>query len=83
MRGYVWNALDDAEPGPGVETRFVVDILSGTSAGGINGILLAKALANGLESIDALKDLWINEGDIARPPQQEGGIRGHSSPFEY
>src|SRR5262249_12842730 len=28
-------------------TRFVVDILSGTSAGGINGIFLAKALANG------------------------------------
>ena len=60
-----WNPLDDAELGEGVETRFVVDILSGTSAGGINGILLAKALANGLEGIDGLKDLWINEGDIA------------------
>jgi predicted acylesterase/phospholipase RssA len=29
-------------------TRFVIDIISGTSAGGINGVFLAKALANGL-----------------------------------
>ena len=44
-------------------TRFVVDILSGTSAGGINGIFLAKALANG-QNMDELKSLWITEGDI-------------------
>ena len=44
-------------------TRFIVDILSGTSAGGINGIFLAKALANG-QDMDQLKDLWIKEGDI-------------------
>jgi patatin-related protein len=47
-----------------IRTRFVVDILSGTSAGGINGILLAKALANQQE-INKLQELWINEGDIA------------------
>ena len=47
-----------------VTTRFIVDILSGTSAGGINAIYLAKALAND-QQIDQLKDLWINEGDIA------------------
>src|SRR5215813_1856026 len=39
--------------------RFVVDILSGTSAGGINAIYLAKALAND-QSIEQLKQLWIN-----------------------
>jgi patatin-related protein len=44
-------------------TRFIVDILSGTSAGGINGIFLAKALVNG-QDMDQLKDLWIKEGDI-------------------
>jgi len=27
--------------------RLVVDVISGTSAGGINGIFLAKALTNG------------------------------------
>jgi len=45
------------------QTRFVVDILSGTSAGGINAIYLAKALVND-QSIDQLKQLWTNEGDI-------------------
>ena len=44
-------------------TRFVVDIISGTSAGGINGIFLAKALANG-QDMDQLQDLWVREGDI-------------------
>ena len=51
-------------PGPLPTTRFVVDIITGTSAGGINGILLAKALANGLDDIDALKQLWIKEGQL-------------------
>ena len=53
-------AADDNRP---ITLRFVVDILSGTSAGGINAIYLAKALAND-QSIDQLKQLWINEGDI-------------------
>jgi patatin-related protein len=47
-----------------VNTRFIVDILSGTSAGGINAIYLAKALAND-QSLDDLKSLWVTEGDIA------------------
>ena len=47
-----------------VNTRFVVDILSGTSAGGINAIYLAKALAND-QKLDELKTLWVSEGDIA------------------
>ncbi len=47
-----------------VNTRFVVDILSGTSAGGINAIYLAKALAND-QKLDELQSLWITEGDIA------------------
>jgi patatin-related protein len=54
----------DADPFGPIRTRFVVDILSGTSAGGINAIYLAKALAN-QQSIDALRDLWVKEGDIA------------------
>jgi patatin-related protein len=46
-----------------VTLRVVVDIISGTSAGGINGICLAKVLA-GNHSQDALRDLWLNQGDI-------------------
>ncbi|HEX7089169.1 MAG TPA: patatin-like protein [Longimicrobiales bacterium] len=48
-----------------IRTRFVIDIISGTSAGAINGVFLAKALAND-QSMEDLKALWIQEGDIAR-----------------
>lgn len=47
-----------------VRTRVVVDVIAGTSAGGINGIYLAKALAHDL-SQDALRDVWLNCGDIS------------------
>lgn len=44
--------------------RFVVDVIAGTSAGGINGVFLAKALASG-RPFAPLQRLWIDEGDIA------------------
>ena len=46
-----------------VRSRFVVDIISGSSAGGINGVYLAKALAN-QQDMAALKDLWIDHAGI-------------------
>jgi patatin-related protein len=46
-----------------IRSRFIVDILCGTSAGGINAIYLAKALANNL-SIDSLAKLWITQADL-------------------
>lgn len=52
----------DGVGGP-VRTRFVVDIISGTSAGGINGICLAKALAEEAD-LRKLKEIWLTEGDI-------------------
>jgi patatin-related protein len=55
----------DGERSVAPRTRVVVDIISGTSAGGINGICLAKALARN-RSQDALRDLWFNEGDIKK-----------------
>lgn len=52
-----------SEPPAGVRPRVVVDVIAGTSAGGINGIYLAKALAhNG--SQDGLRDVWFDRGDI-------------------
>ncbi len=51
----------DAHP----PARFVIDIISGTSAGGINGVFLAKALVNG-QNIDQLKQLWVREGAIEK-----------------
>src|SRR5215471_6269885 len=47
----------------GVRTRVVVDVVAGTSAGGINGVYLSKALAHN-RSQDALRDLWLDRGDI-------------------
>jgi patatin-related protein len=47
----------------GVQTRVVVDVIAGTSAGGINGICLAKALAHN-RTLDELRTLWFEHGDI-------------------
>src|SRR5258705_6798652 len=45
--------------------RVIVDSLAGASAGRISGIVLARALAHDL-SIDHLRDLWLDEGDVLR-----------------
>ena len=47
----------------GVRTRVVVDVVAGTSAGGINGVYLSKAIAHN-RSQDSLRDLWFERGDI-------------------
>lgn len=47
----------------GANIRVVVDIITGTSAGGINGIFLAKALS-GNRPQDGLRQLWFEKGDI-------------------
>lgn len=45
--------------------RFVVDVISGTSAGGINGVFLARALATG-GNLDHMGRLWRTAGDMSR-----------------
>ena len=47
----------------GIRTRVVIDIVAGTSAGGINGIVLAKALARGLEQ-EPVTRVWLDAGDL-------------------
>lgn len=61
-------------------TRLVVDVVAGTSAGGINGIFLAKALANG-EQFAALQELWVNEGDIGLLLNDARSYRGVEPPL--
>jgi patatin-related protein len=46
-----------------LRTRVVVDVIAGTSAGGINGVCLAKALAHN-RSLEDFRDLWFDRGDI-------------------
>ena len=54
--------IEDDSRAP-IRSRFMIDILSGTSAGGINAVFLAKALAND-QDITNLKRLWVEKGDI-------------------
>ncbi|MBV8687317.1 MAG: patatin-like protein [Alphaproteobacteria bacterium] len=49
----------------GFELRILVDILTGASAGGINAIFLAEAIAAG-RSLDPLTGLWLEAADVDR-----------------
>ena len=48
-----------------VQLRVLVDILAGASAGGINAVFLAHAIASG-HSLDPLTDLWLESADVDR-----------------
>ena len=48
-----------------VRLRILPDIVAGASAGGINGIFLAQAIASG-QSLDPLTDLWLEGADVER-----------------
>jgi patatin-related protein len=47
------------------DSELVVDIVSGTSAGGVNGIYFCYAMANGLD-FAAMSQLWRDSGDIQK-----------------
>jgi patatin-related protein len=53
-----------------LELRVLVDILAGASAGGINAIFLAEAIASG-RSLDPLTELWLENTDVDRLLDQE------------
>jgi patatin-related protein len=48
-----------------VDLRVVVDIIAGASAGGINGTMLARALAHDLP-MGSLRDLWLEQADVSQ-----------------
>ncbi|MBO9711869.1 patatin-like protein [Sphingomonas sp.] len=55
--------LDEIEEKTGVRLRVLVDILAGASAGGINAVFLAQAIATG-QSLDPLTRLWLDHADV-------------------
>src|SRR5277367_4597565 len=59
----VARALNDADAD---DVRFIVDVISGTSAGGINGIFLAKALTDDSLNFEVLQKMWIDEGALEK-----------------
>lgn len=48
-----------------IRLSILPDIIAGASAGGINGIFLAQAIATG-QSLDPLTDLWLEGADVER-----------------
>ena len=61
----------EAEDSGKVRTRFVVDILSGTSAGGINSVLLGLALALQKDFTGSAR-LWREVADIGELLREKG-----------
>jgi patatin-related protein len=49
--------------GAKLDLRIIVDTLAGASAGGINAVILGRALAHDL-SLDPLEELWLRNADI-------------------
>ncbi|RJG23451.1 patatin-like protein [Massilia cavernae] len=50
--------------GQQLDLRVLVDVISGSSAGAMNGVALSRALAHDL-SLAPLTDMWLAEADIA------------------
>ncbi len=45
------------------ELRIIIDVISGASAGGVNGVMLARALAHDLP-LDAHRSMWLEHADV-------------------
>ncbi|MEM7570720.1 MAG: patatin-like protein, partial [Pseudomonadota bacterium] len=63
-----------------VDLRVVVDIIAGASAGGINGIMLSRALAFDLP-LESHRKLWLELGDVTELLDPKGKARAWSKPF--
>ncbi|WP_310725803.1 DUF3376 domain-containing protein [Streptomyces sp. N2A] len=55
----LWKQLADK-----ARRRVQVDVVSGTSAGGLNGILLATAIGRGAALPSELRDLWVKSASL-------------------
>jgi patatin-related protein len=66
--------LDRIETYSGLKLTVFSDIIAGASAGGINGIFLAQAIATG-QSLDPLTDLWLEDADVEKLIDPEARAR--------
>ena len=55
---------------PSVDLRVMVDVIAGASAGGVNGILLGRALAHDLP-LDSHRTMWLEHADILEMMEPE------------
>ncbi len=58
---------------PELDLRVVVDVIAGASAGGINGVMLGRAIAHDL-SMDGHRDLWLENADVTRLSNEPVGL---------
>ncbi|HMJ77360.1 MAG TPA: patatin-like phospholipase family protein, partial [Iamia sp.] len=58
-------------------TAVEIDVISGTSAGGLNGVVLGTAMANGT-SVEGLRHVWLHTADLAAL-MRPGGWKRHPS----
>lgn len=49
--------------GADLDLRVIVDVIAGASAGGINGVMLARAIAHDLD-LDPLTEMWLDKADV-------------------
>jgi patatin-related protein len=68
------------EIGQRIELRVIVDIIAGASAGGINGTMLARALAHDLP-MGRLRDLWLEKADVTELLAREARAKAWSKWF--
>jgi predicted acylesterase/phospholipase RssA len=58
------DLLTDLKAAPDAdELRIVVDAVAGTSAGGVNGAAIFKAIVHGADA-SVLNDVWLDDADI-------------------
>jgi patatin-related protein len=58
---------------PVADIRVVVDAIAGASAGGVNGIMLARAIAHDLP-LDSHSRLWLENADVTRLARPQSGL---------
>ena len=59
----------------GLGVRLIVDVIAGASAGGLNGAVLAAAIARG-QPLPQLRDTWKSVGSIANLASSDGEPKG-------
>ena len=60
--GY-YQLLERIEREKGLKLRVLIDVIAGSSAGGMNGIFLGQAISTG-QSLEPLTTLWLEKADV-------------------
>jgi patatin-related protein len=74
------DLLNTIEQNCGIRLRVLPDIIAGASAGGINGIFLAQAIATG-QSLDPLTQLWLDDADVEKLTDPQARAESRLSKF--